>query len=118
MPSIIFALKKMGVNKIVLSNRTKNKAEDLKNIFKDIKIIEWGKLVNFDLIINATSIGLNKSDKINLDFSRIGDNKFFYDVIYNPKTTNFLNIGKEYGNKIENGKMMFCLLYTSDAADE
>tara|TARA_B100001741_G_C16442523_1_gene546340 strand:- start:169 stop:966 length:798 start_codon:yes stop_codon:yes gene_type:complete len=106
-PSIIFALKKMGVNKIVLSNRTKNKAEDLKNIFKDIKIIEWGKLVNFDLIINATSIGLNKSDKINLDFSRIGDNKFFYDVIYNPKTTNFLNIGKEYGNKIENGKMMF-----------
>ena len=106
-PSIIFALKKMGVNKIVVSNRTKKKAEDLKNIFKDIKIIEWGEIVNFDLIINATSIGLNESDNINLDFSRIGGNKFFYDVIYNPKKTNFLSIGKEYGNKIENGKMMF-----------
>ena len=33
--------------------------------------------------------------------------KLFYDVIYNPKKTNFLLKGKELGNQIENGKMMF-----------
>ena len=31
--SIIIALKKMGAAKIIISNRTKSKAEDLKNIF-------------------------------------------------------------------------------------
>jgi shikimate dehydrogenase len=39
----------------------------------------------FDLIINATSLGLNENDEINLDFSKVGQNKLFYDVIYNPK---------------------------------
>ena len=60
-----------------------------------------------DLIINATSLGLNVKDKINLDFSKVGDNKLFYDVIYNPKETNFLKNAKNLGNKTENGKKMF-----------
>ena len=59
------------------------------------------------MIINATSLGLNKNDQIDLDFSEIGTNKFFYDVIYNPKETNFLKTGKKMGNEIENGKLMF-----------
>jgi len=62
---------------------------------------------DFDIIINATSVGLKKEDEINLDFSKVGKNKFFYDVIYNPKETNFLKIGKKIGNRTENGKMMF-----------
>ena len=62
---------------------------------------------DFDVIINATSLGLNKEDKIELDFSLVGKNKLFYDVIYNPTETNFLNVGKKTGNKYENGKLMF-----------
>ena len=31
----------------------------------------------------------------------------FYDVIYNPGETNFLKEGKKFGNKTENGKLMF-----------
>ena len=106
-PSIIFALNKMRVSEITISNRTKGRAEDLKFLFKDIKIIEWGVVPEFDIIINATSIGLNKDDQINLDFSKVGKNKFFYDVIYSPKETNFLKIGKKIGNETENGKLMF-----------
>ena len=41
-PSIIFALNKMGVSKIIVSNRTKQKAENLKNLFENLKTIEWG----------------------------------------------------------------------------
>ena len=105
-PSIIFALKKMNVSEITISNRTKKKAEDLKVLFEGLKVIEWGKLSDFDVVINATSIGLN-NEVINLDFSKSGKNKLFYDVIYNPVETNFLKAGKELGNKIENGKTMF-----------
>ncbi len=105
-PSIIFALKKMEVSKIIISNRTKQKAENLKNSFDKLKVLDWGNLIDFDVIINATSLGL-KNESINLDFSRVGENKLFYDIIYNPPQTNFLKKGKESGNLIENGKKMF-----------
>ena len=59
------------------------------------------------MIINATSIGLNKKDKINLKIENFGKNKFFYDVIYNPSKTSFLNEASLFENQIENGKMMF-----------
>ena len=105
--SIILALNKMKASKIILSNRTKEKAENMKNLFKFLDVVEWGDLPNFDMIINATSVGLKKDDKINFDYSKIGSNKFFYDVIYNPKETIFLKKARELGNKTENGKMMF-----------
>ena len=106
-PSIIFALNKMKVSKIKVSNRTKEKAKSLKENFQNIELIEWGEVPSFDIIINATSIGLKKEDNIKLDFSLISGNKLFYDVIYNPSETNFLKIGKELGNKTLNGKLMF-----------
>ena len=106
-PSIIFALNKMKVSKIKISNRTEKKSYDLKKIFKNIEIVEWGTVPNFDMIVNATSLGLKEEDKINLNFSSIPKNKFFYDVIYNPQETNFLKTGKNLGNKTLNGKLMF-----------
>ena len=106
-PSIIIALKKMQISKIYLSNRTELNALQIKKIFPEIEIIKWGKVTNFDIIINATSIGLNEKDEINIDYRNISQNKFFYDVIYNPKETNFLKKAKEFGAQTENGKMMF-----------
>ncbi len=105
-PSIVYALKKMNVLEITISNRTIKNAEDLKNYFEDLKIIKWGQISEFDIIINATSLGLN-DESINLDFSGVGKNKLFFDVIYNPDETNFLKIGKKLGNITENGKLMF-----------
>ena len=113
-PSIIFALQRMGVKHIMLSNRTKLKAEELRNYYKKknfnediISVVDWGELPNFDVIINATSVGLKRDQTLDLDFSKIEKGKFFYDVIYNPKETNFLKAGKQLGNQTENGKKMF-----------
>ncbi|MDC0054560.1 shikimate dehydrogenase [Candidatus Pelagibacter sp.] len=105
--SIITALKRMGAAKLIISNRTKSKAEELKNIFNELEIVDWGETPHFDMIINATSIGLKNEDGIKLDYSKIEPAKFFYDVIYNPKETIFLKRAKLFGNKAENGKMMF-----------
>ena len=105
-PSIIYALNKMKVSNIAISNRTKSKAENLKKLFEKLEIIDWGKVPEFDMIINATSIGLNEQDKINLDLPKV-ENKLFYDVIYNPVETQFLKFGKKHGNMVLNGKMMF-----------
>ena len=105
-PSIIFALKNMHVQEITISNRTREKAENLRVLFENLKILEWGNLNDCHVIINATSLGLN-NEKINLDFSSLRNVKLFYDVIYNPNETPFLQMGKQLGYMTENGKTMF-----------
>tara|TARA_B100001027_G_C16182933_1_gene292349 strand:- start:37 stop:831 length:795 start_codon:yes stop_codon:yes gene_type:complete len=106
-PSIIYALEKLGVSKIIVSNRTKQKTENLKEYFSNIHLVDWGDQPEFDIIINATSLGLNKEDNIGLNFKNINKEKLFYDVIYNPKETAFLKTGKSLGCQVCNGKMMF-----------
>ena len=106
-PSIILALKKLGASKIILSNRTKEKSKILKKNFPYLEIVDWGETPDFQMIINATTIGLKEKDEIKLDYEKIGSNKFFYDIIYNPKQTNFLKKAAMLKNKTENGKMMF-----------
>ena len=121
-PSILSTLIKVdGAEKIYLSNRTRSKAEELKKLWdkalgiyqmkKDtIEVIDWEKKSELcDLIINTTSVGLTKDEKLNFDFSDYNNKKdvLFYDLIYNPKETNFLKDARIRGNRTMNGKMMF-----------
>jgi len=105
--SLIIVLKKRGASKIIISNRTKEKAENLKKISPNIEVLKWGEIPDFNMIINATSLGLKNNDEIKLNYSEIGPDKFFFDIIYNPNQTKFLSRAKEFDNQIENGKMMF-----------
>lgn len=107
--SIISAFKQDLV-KIFLSNRTKEKANELKNIFPNIEVLDWGQRPqNFDVVVNTTSIGLKQNQRIDLDFSDCDKdkNKLFYDLIYNPRETNFLKEARLRGNQIKNGQKMF-----------
>ena len=121
-PSILSTfIKADGAEKIYLSNRTRSKAEELKKFWdkalgiyqmkKDtIEVIDWEKKSELcDLIINTTSVGLTKDEKLNFDFSDYNNKKdvLFYDLIYNPKETNFLKDARIRGNRTINGKMMF-----------
>ena len=121
-PSILLTfIKTNGDNKIYLCNRTRDKAEKLKefwdktiNLFgknkNTLEIVDWGKKIEMcDLVINTTSVGLSKDENISYDFSDYDNNKdtLFYDLIYNPKETNFLKEAKLRGNRTMNGKLMF-----------
>ena len=110
--SIISALKLQGANNITLSNRTKEKANELQKLFPKIEILDWGKRPTIcNVVINTTSIGLNKDEELEIDFSDYDKdfhkNLLFYDLIYNPKETVFLRKARLRGNKTINGKMMF-----------
>ena len=105
--SIIFALEALGTLKIFVSNRTKQKTEELKKLFPKIEILDWGKKPSeFDIIVNTTSVGLKENEKIELDFSDCKD-KLFYDVIYNPSQTKFLLNAQKFKNETQNGLGMF-----------
>ena len=94
-----------------MNNRTKKREEKLKKIHTDLEIIRLDQINQntpyVDMIINATSLGLAKSDEIKINYKNFGKNKLFYDVIYNHSKTNFLLKAEEFGNQVINGKMMF-----------
>ena len=108
-------------DKIYIMNRTKEKAEEIKkqrdkllslneHQKSTIEVIEWGVMPKVcDIVINTTSVGLRTNENLDLAFKDYEDNKdtLFYDLIYNPKETNFLKDARLRGNKTMNGKMMF-----------
>jgi len=106
-PSIILGLRMMGVKKITVTNRTKDKALKLKERFSYVEVLDWGETVKANAIINTTSVGLKKTDEIHLDKSLFTSDTFVYDVIYNPKETNFIKKAKNKGCMVQNGLMMF-----------
>ena len=101
--SVILALKNLGIPKITLMNRTKDKALNIKEMFDGIEVREWGEKINFDIVVNCTSLGLN-NEEIGIDLND-AKGKIFYDIIYKPKTKFLTNAEKN--NKIIDGKMMF-----------
>ena len=103
-PSIVYSLLNMGCKKIFLSNRTIEKAVNIKKKFNEIEVLKWGEKPDFDIVINATSVGL-KDDTLDINLNT--KDKIFYDIIYNPKETQFLKKAKENGNRTENGMFMF-----------
>ena len=110
-PSVILSLQKSGVNEISIINRTREKCVFLKNKFNKLKIIEWENLKeeikNFDIIINATSLGLKNSKDFDFNFDQTKSNLIYIDTIYNPLETKTLKYLKKMDVKVFNGLNMF-----------
>tara|TARA_B100001057_G_scaffold32790_1_gene29728 strand:+ start:9662 stop:10480 length:819 start_codon:yes stop_codon:yes gene_type:complete len=110
-PSIILSLQKSGVKKIYITNRTNEKCIFLKKKFNYLNILPWSSLEdeikNFDIIINATSLGLKEGDDFNFKFSNTKNNLIYIDTIYNPLETKTYRYLKEEGRKVFNGLDMF-----------
>ena len=110
-PSIILSLQKSGVKKISVTNRTNEKCIFLKKKFNYLNILPWSNLEdeikNFDIIINATSLGLKEGDDFNFKFSNTKNNLIYIDTIYNPLETKTYRYLKEEGRKVFNGLDMF-----------
>ena len=110
-PSVILSIKKSGIRNISITNRTNEKCIFLKKKFNFLNIIPWGdlkiKIKNFDLIVNATSLGLKNGDDFNFNFSNTKNEAIYIDTIYNPLETKTFKYLKEEGRKVFNGLDMF-----------
>jgi len=110
-PSIIYALSKKGIKNISISNRTIKKAENIKNTFSFIKIIQWenieAEVINADVVINATSLGLKNGNNFKQEFKTTKSNLIYYDIIYNPEETMMIKKLKEKKIQTYNGLDMF-----------
>ena len=73
--------------------------------------MEWKNLqqeiYQFDIIINATSLGLKGGKDFRFNFENVKDNLIYIDTIYNPLETKTLKFLKEKKIKTFNGLDMF-----------
>ena len=115
----IFGLLNENVNSITVANRTEGRAVKMlddfgvnKEIFKIMSIYDE-KLtqvsLNSDLIINATSVGMQHSEMENesiLSTHQIPSNCVVYDIVYNPLLTPLLKNAQIAGAEIMQGLWM------------
>ena len=110
-PSVILSLQKSGIRNISLTNRTNEKCIFLKKRFNTINILPWknlqSEIKNFDIIVNATSLGLKGADDFDFNFSGTKNKVIYIDTIYNPLETKTYKYLKEEGKKVFNGLDMF-----------
>ena len=110
-PSVILSLQKSGVKEISITNRTNEKCIFLKKRFSYLNITPWKNLKDeikkFDIIINATSLGLNNGDDFDFNFKSTKENVVYIDTIYNPLETKTYKFLKEESRKVFNGLDMF-----------
>lgn len=111
-----------GVKSLHLFNRTASKAEmiaaEVVKRFPSVEVAVGLPDKELNLVINATSLGLKKSDALPLDISvlKLSNAKAVFDMIYKPAETPFLAAAREAGCQTANGLGM--LLHQGAAALE
>ncbi len=99
-----------GAKKLILLNRTRSKAFAVARAirFLGTKTICVFSAEPCDLVIQATSLGLNNRDP--LPISRTGlqrcNPKLFFDMIYSPAETSIMKIADQLGCRISGGLEM------------
>ena len=110
-PSVIYSLQKSKIKDIAVINRTHEKSIFLKKRFNFLNVLNWTSLKEevskFDIIINATSLGLKNGNDFEFNFNNIKDNLIYIDTIYNPLETKTIKFLKENKIKTFNGLEMF-----------
>ena len=115
-------LRAEGVGALYLVNRTGTKAEQLAREIHQTdpkqKVTVGYPTGAVDLVINATSLGLNAEDPLPFDESKfpIGRARAAYDMIYHPAQSAFLKTAAAAGCRTANGLGM--LLYQGAQALE
>lgn len=116
--AVLFQLCNVGVKHVMLVVRNSRKSDDyvvqLSHDFGvDIQTETFdsfhkkpGCIRAFELVVNATSCGLNDSDPVFDSIHELSNNQLFYDLIYNPWDTKMMKIAQNQGVKTINGASM------------
>ncbi|MEW6102259.1 MAG: shikimate dehydrogenase [bacterium] len=96
-----------GLSKLSISDISKDRENSLFNLIKDnfncnVEAFD-GKAELYDLIINASPLGMKEDDPIPIELSFIQKGQIVYDIIYNPPKTRLLIEAEKRGAKIING---------------
>ena len=106
--AVISALLNSGVSKIVITNRTYERANELKEYFeRKIDVIKWNEKEQFlgeiNTLVNTTTLGMLGCENLNLPLPSINKGTIVLDLVYNPIKTTLLQNAEKQGCKIIDG---------------
>lgn len=100
--AIIVSLIEAGVPEIILTNRTRPKAEALRADFgARIRIVDWVQsgtmLSDAATVVNTTSLGMRGGQEFRVSLDGLRSSAVVTDIVYNPLRTKFLDAAAEKG---------------------
>ncbi len=107
--SVIYGLKKLGVEQVCICNRNRDKAEKLAQRFH-IQCIDWSNRAGHasDILVNTTPLGTGGYNENSTPWGFDELNfRVVYDLVYNPLKTRLLRHAESKGIRTVSGLTMF-----------
>lgn len=100
--AVICALLDAGVPEILLSNRTRVRADKLKQDFgQRVRVVDWVQAGNIIedavLVVNTTSLGMLGKPELRVPLDGLNSRSVVTDLVYNPLKTRLLQVAEEAG---------------------
>jgi len=108
--AIAFALADAGVSELVIANRTRARAVrlagDVAAVYGSIATSGEPEAQGFDLVVNATTLGMHAGDALPVDPSRLGPGTVVAEVVMTPARTPLLAVAERAGCAVHPGLRM------------
>ncbi|MFP7672387.1 shikimate dehydrogenase [Marivita sp. S0852] len=106
--AVIASLIDVGVPTIMLTNRTRIRAEKLRDDFgQRVQVVEWVQAGNVledaDLVVNTTSLGMTGKTEMRVPLDGLRPGIIVNDLVYSPLRTRLLATAEERGCKTVDG---------------
>ncbi len=106
--AVLHGLLEAGAAKILLANRTEDRAKALAQSFgSPVSVVPWEErnraLAGSGLLVNATSLGMTGKPPLDLDLSALPADATVADIVYSPLETALLAAARARGNRIVDG---------------
>jgi shikimate dehydrogenase len=100
--AVVASLSDAGVDEILLSNRTRVRADKMKDDFgKRVQVVDWVQAGNAidgaSLIVNTTSLGMVGKPEMRVPLDGFRAGQVVMDLVYNPLQTHFLATAEAAG---------------------
>lgn len=106
--AVLASLLDVGVPEILLSNRTRARAEQLRDDFgARVKVVEWVQAGNVmedgATVVNTTSLGMTGKPELRVPLDGLNKNAVVTDIVYTPLMTKFLDTAQAKGCTVVDG---------------
>lgn len=106
--AVLASLIDVGVPKIMLTNRTRIRAEKLREDFGHrVQVVEWVQAGNVleeaDLVVNTTSLGMTGKPEMRVPLDGLKPGAIVNDLVYAPLRTRLLATAEERGCRVVDG---------------
>ncbi|MFD3188906.1 shikimate dehydrogenase [Sedimentitalea sp. HM32M-2] len=100
--AVIASLSDAGVPQIILSNRTRARAERLRDDFgQRVRVVDWVQAGNVleeaALVVNTTSLGMSGQPELRVPLDGLPKSAVVTDLVYSPLKTHLLQVAEDMG---------------------